>query len=101
MNIAPPCNAADLLTELDRLGIQLEADRDRLRFRPREKVTAYLADRMKAHKAELLSLVAKRQSVNQRIAEQLAQLVPYRTPDRRQGWINPQYQEELARSGLL
>jgi hypothetical protein len=55
MNALPPGNVASLLAELDALGIQLAADGRRLRFRPREKVTADLAARLKAHKAELLA----------------------------------------------
>jgi len=57
-----PGNVADLLAELDALGIRLEADGDRLCFRPRDKVTADLAARMKAHKGELLALLATRKT---------------------------------------
>jgi hypothetical protein len=89
-------NAADLLAKLDALGIQLEADGDRLRFRPREKVTADLAAQMKAHKAELPAEL----DVRRRIREQLAQLVPYRTSDGRRGWVHPRYRGELERLGL-
>ena len=101
MSAPAPESAADLLAELDRLGIRLEADGQRLRYRPREKVTADLAGRMKMHKAELLALLAKRAALNRRIAEQLAQLVPYRTADGRRGWVNPRYRDELDRLGLL
>lgn len=101
MSAPAPGGAADLLAELDALGIQLEADGEHLRFRPREKVTADLAGRMKAHKAELLAVVAKRAELDRRIAEQLAQLVPYRTADGRRGWVHPRYRDELDRLGLL
>lgn len=57
MNALAPGNVADLLAELDALGIQLAADGPRLRFRPREKVTADLAARLKAHKGGLLALL--------------------------------------------
>lgn len=95
VNTPAPNNAADLLMELDGLGIQLEADGDRLRFRPRDAVTADLAARLKAHKAALLALLAKRAALDRRIAEQLAQLVPYQTADGRQGWVHPRYRAEL------
>lgn len=101
MSAPTPRSAADLLAELDALGIQLEADGEHLRFRPREKVTADLAGRMKMHKAELVALVVKRAELDRRIAEQLAQLVPYRTADGRRGWVHPRYRAELDRLGLL
>lgn len=101
MSAPAPGSAADLLAELDGLGIQLEADGEHLRFRPREKVTADLASRMKMHKPELVALVVKRAELDRRIAEQLAQLVPYRTADGRRGWVNPRYRAELDRLGLL
>ena len=49
--------ATELLADLTRLGIRLEAHGDRLRFWPRSAVTPELADRMKAHKAELLAVL--------------------------------------------
>lgn len=96
-----PNPVSDLLAELDGLGIQLEAEGDRLRFRPREKVTVDLAARLKTHKAELLAAVRKREALDRRVAEQLAQLVPYQTPDGRRGWVHPRYRAELDRLGLL
>ena len=57
MSITMTNNATDLLAELNGLGVELAADGDRLRFRPRKKVTAELAARLKAHKAELLVLL--------------------------------------------
>ncbi len=59
MNTPGPGNEADLLAELDALGIHLEADGNRLRFRPRGKVTTDLAARLKAHKAGLLALLQR------------------------------------------
>jgi len=96
-----PTPISALLAELDALGLQLEADEDRLRFRPRDAVTADLAARMKAHKGDLLAAVRARKVVSQRIAGQLAQLVPYKTPDGRRGWVNPRYRRELENLGLL
>ena len=48
-------SAAQLMTDLARLGIQLEAHGDRLRYSPRSAVTPELAAQMKAHKPELLA----------------------------------------------
>ena len=101
MSAPAPGSAAELLAELDALGIQLAADGEHLRFRPREKVTADLASRMKMHKPELVALVVKRAELDRRIAKQLAQLVPYCTPDGRRGWVHPRYRAELDRLGLL
>lgn len=101
MSPSAPESAADLLAELDALGIQLEAEGEHLRFRPREMVMPDLASRMKTHKAELAALVMKRAELNRRIAEQLDQLVPYRTVDGRRGWVHPRYRAELDRLGLL
>lgn len=47
----------NLLAELIRLGIRLAAHGDRLRFHPRWAVTPDLADRLKAHKADLLEVL--------------------------------------------
>lgn len=45
------------MNDLARLGIRIEAHGDRLRYSPRSAVTPDLADRMKAHKGELLALL--------------------------------------------
>jgi hypothetical protein len=92
--------AVDLLAELDGLGIHLEADGPRLRFRPRDRATPELVGRMKANKDDLLRLLAER-ALDRRIAEQLARLVPYRTPDGRCILVDPQARDELDRLGLL
>lgn len=101
MNTLANGSAAELLAELDTLGIQIKADGERLRFRPREKVTADLASRMKAHKAELMALVVKRAEVDRLVAQQFAALVPYRTADGRWIWVHPGFLERLDRLGLL
>ena len=49
--------ATQLMADLARLGIRLEARSDRLRYAPRSAVTPDLADRMKAHKTELLEML--------------------------------------------
>jgi hypothetical protein len=45
------------MTELARLGIRIEAHGDRLRYSPRSAVTPDMAQRMKAHKGELLGIL--------------------------------------------
>jgi len=80
-----PTPTSALLAELDALGLQLEADEDRLRFRPRDGGPAGLA---------VLD-------VRRRIRGQLTQLVPYKTPDGRRGWVNPRYRRELEDLGRL
>ena len=52
-------SAAQLMTELTRLGIRIEAHGDRLLYSPRSAVTPDLADRMKAHKGELLAILRR------------------------------------------
>ena len=49
--------ATQLMTDLARLGIHIEAHGDRLRYSPRSAVTPGLADRMKANKPELLAML--------------------------------------------
>jgi len=49
--------AAQLIDDLARLGITIEAHGDRLRFAPMSVVTSVLLRRLKAHKAELLALL--------------------------------------------
>jgi len=52
-------SAAELLLDLGRLGIQLEADGERLRYFPRSALTPDLLDRLKANKAELLAAIER------------------------------------------
>ncbi len=52
-------NLTPLLADVARLGIRLEARGDALRFHPRSAVTPELAERLKAHKAELLALLSR------------------------------------------
>lgn len=49
---------AALLAELAALGIELRAHGDRLRFRPQTAMTPELAARVKAHKPDLLAMLA-------------------------------------------
>ena len=50
-------SAAELLADVARLGIKLEPHGDRLRYCPRSAVTPDLAERLAAHKAELLAML--------------------------------------------
>lgn len=50
-------SVAELLSDLGRLGIQLEADGERLRYHPRSALTPDLLGQLKAHKGELLTLL--------------------------------------------
>jgi hypothetical protein len=52
-------SAAQLITDLARLGIRIKAHGDRLRYSPRSAVTPDLADRMKAHKGKLLAILRR------------------------------------------
>ena len=52
-------NIAQLITDLTRLGIHIEAHGDRLRYAPRSAVTPDLTDRMKTHKDELLAILRR------------------------------------------
>jgi hypothetical protein len=47
-----------LMTDLDRLGIQLEAHGDQLRYSPKAAMTPELAERVKTHKPALLVILA-------------------------------------------
>ena len=49
--------ATELLADLTRLGIRLEAHGDRLRFWPRSAVTTDMGARIKTHKDELLAVL--------------------------------------------
>ena len=50
-------SAAELLLDLGRLGIRLEADGERLRYCPRSALTPDLLARLKAYKIELLAML--------------------------------------------
>ena len=50
--------ATALLAELTHRGIELQVRGDRLRYRPRSALTQELAERVRAHKAELLAILA-------------------------------------------
>ena len=46
--------ATQILCELERRGVRLEAVGDRLRYRPKDAVPAEMVEVLRAHKAELL-----------------------------------------------
>ena len=47
------------MIDLARLGVHIEAHGDRLKYLPRSAVTPDLAERMKAHKGELLAILRR------------------------------------------
>jgi hypothetical protein len=52
-------SAAEILADLARRGIRLEADPERLRYYPRSALTPDLLERLKANKAELLASIER------------------------------------------
>jgi hypothetical protein len=50
-------SAVELLLDLGRVGIRLEADGEKLRYFPRSALTPDLLDRLKTHKAELVAML--------------------------------------------
>ena len=52
-------SAAQLMTDLARLGICIEAHGDRLRYSPKSTVTPDMAARMKDHKGNLLAILRR------------------------------------------
>ena len=50
--------ATELLADLDRRGVRLEARGDRLRYAPRSALTPELVERLRSHKTELLAVLS-------------------------------------------
>ncbi len=50
-------NAAALLRQFHRLGIELRPQGDKIAFRPKEAMTPELLDRLQLHKADLLTML--------------------------------------------
>jgi hypothetical protein len=95
-------NPLDLLNKLNAVGVVVSANGDKLAYdSPRGAITPDLLEEVKAHKAEMLAMLAKRAELDQRIADQLARLVPCRMADGQWGRVHPQYRAELDRLGLL
>ncbi|REJ90643.1 MAG: hypothetical protein DWQ34_16930 [Planctomycetota bacterium] len=65
-------SAGELLLDLGRLGIRLESDGERLRYFPRSAVTPDLIGRLKAHKGDLLAILARRDTEAEKPAERPA-----------------------------
>ncbi len=63
-------SATELLADLARLGIEVIAHGDRLRYGPRSAMTPDLAERLRTHKAELLAIL--RPAVAETVAERPA-----------------------------
>lgn len=53
--------ASRLLADLAHVGVRIEADGDRLRFTPRDRVGPDLLDRLRLHKPDLLRALDPRQ----------------------------------------
>ena len=51
--------AEEVLADVTRRGIELVARGDRLRYRPRSAVTPGLLERLRTHKAELLTILGR------------------------------------------
>ena len=84
--------AHDLLAELDQRGITIEAHGGRLRYSPRSAVTPDLADRMKAHKGELLALLRpKTEAPNDQRFDDWIEL---RRPDGGLSWVHPDHVDD-------
>ncbi len=99
--------ATNLLAELGRLGIEVTAHGNRLRYRPRSAVTPELAERMKVHKAELLAILTATPADDTSTAEHPLAGTPFdgwiQRPDcaGRWGWERPdlaEWQRWWARS---
>ncbi len=68
---------AQILTELERRGVELALDGNRLRFRPREAVTPDLRAAMAEHKDDLVRLVAAEDhEINWRVDAMRQQATP-------------------------
>jgi len=52
-----PGSVATALAAVAQLGITLEVHDDKLRYRPRDRMTPTLANRLKAHKADVLDIL--------------------------------------------
>ena len=57
-------SAAELLLDLGRLGIRLEAEGESLLYSPRSALTPDLLARLKAHKADLLAMLRPAQTID-------------------------------------
>ena len=69
--------ATDVLAELNRRGVELAADGDRLKFRPQIAVTPELRAAMAAHKLDLLHLLAyEEREIQWRVDAMRGQYVP-------------------------
>ena len=60
----------DLLMDLDRRGVELVADGDRLRYRPLAAVTPALAERLRTHKIALLAVLRPVQATSEAASAQ-------------------------------
>ena len=49
--------AVQIIQDLHRRGVQLRAEGDRLKFRPKEAVTSHLVEVLKQYKAEIIAVL--------------------------------------------
>ena len=89
-----------ILRRLAELKVELTVEDGKLRFRPRDGVPADLLEQMRLNKANLLIAVRRRIATDHLIAHQLAQLVPFQTPDGKRGWVHPAYREVIEELGM-
>jgi TubC N-terminal docking domain len=96
-----PCTRVpEILRQLGELKVELSVEDGRLRFCPRDAVPADLLDLMRANRADLIVAIRRRIATERLITEQLAQLVPFQTPDGKRGWVHPAYREILEQLGM-
>jgi hypothetical protein len=96
--------AKELLDDLRRRGATIEVDGDDLVYdAPAEVMTEERTVLLRRHKQELMDLLRppQRDPLTERIAQQLAALVPRRTSDGRVVLVHPRYARELDELGLL
>ena len=77
-------STAKILTDLTHLGIEMQADGDRLRFRPLSAMTPDLMERVRDHKAELLTILSEPSYADQEIERFLSICRPHEG-----GWHDP------------
>lgn len=83
-------SAAFLLADLERLGIRLEVNGDRLRYYPRSAATPALMDRLKAHKREILYVLRADEVAHGRhVDHPYSDWIESNEPNGDLSWTNP------------
>ena len=87
--------ATQLKADLDRLGIQLVAHGDRLRYCPQSAVTPDLAHRMKAQKAQLLAILRSEATcIEVPDEDPFADWIELARPDGSVSWVHPEHADD-------